>query len=95
MGEMVVCHFFAKNICPKEDQNGGNGERGGDLILQADENVADLRIIILRSTGRPKNGEPGGERSKRKSGGDPCILESTNGNGSKGNGIRRINLRTA
>ena len=34
-------YVFAKNICQKTAANEDNG--GGDLMLQTDENVADLR----------------------------------------------------
>ena len=35
--------FLRQKYMPNGGPNGGNGGKGGDLILQADENVADLR----------------------------------------------------
>ena len=51
----VVCLFRQKYV-PKGGPNGGNGGKGGDLILQADENVADLRNYHFKNIGRQKMG---------------------------------------
>ena len=60
---------------PKGGPNGGNGGKGGDLILQADENVADLRNYHFKKHWKAKNGEPGRGSDQNGRGGDPCILK--------------------
>ena len=42
--------FLRQKYMPKGGPNGGNGGKGGDLILQADENVADLRKLSFQKT---------------------------------------------
>ena len=46
--------FLRQKYMPKGGPNGGNGGKGGDLILQADENVSDLRNYHFKSIGRQK-----------------------------------------
>ena len=71
---MVACPFFGKSTCPMEDQR-GNGGKGGDLILKADENVADLRNYHFKKHWKAKNGEPGRGSDQNGKGGDRCILK--------------------
>ena len=67
--------FLRQKYMPKGGPNGGNGGKGGDLILQADENVADLRNYHFKKHWKAKNGEPGRGVIKTVEGGDPCILK--------------------
>ena len=77
-GGMVACPFRQKYM-PKGGPNGGNGGKGGDLILLADENVSDLRNYHFKKHWNAKNGEPGrGSDQNGKSGLD-CILKVPQG----------------
>ena len=67
--------FLRQKYMPKGGPNGGNGGKGGDLILQADENVADLRNFHFKKHWKAKNGEPGRGSDQNGRGGDPCILK--------------------
>ena len=67
--------FLRQKYMPKGGPNGGNGGKGGDLILQADENVADLRNYHFKKHWKAKNGEPGRGSDQNGRGGDPCILK--------------------
>ena len=40
--------FLRQKYMPNGGPNGGNGGRGGDVLLQADENVADLRAFHFK-----------------------------------------------
>lgn len=44
---------------PKGGPDGGNGGRGGDVYLIADENVADLTAYYFKPRWKARNGEPG------------------------------------
>ena len=52
--------FLRQKYMPNGGPNGGNGGKGGDLILKADENVADLRNYHFKKHWKAKNGEPVG-----------------------------------
>ena len=51
--------FLRQKYMPSGGPNGGNGGRGGDIYIQADENVADLRAFHFKRHWKAKNGEPG------------------------------------
>ena len=40
--------FLRQKYMPKGGPNGGNGGRGGDIYLHADENIADLRTFHFK-----------------------------------------------
>ena len=67
--------FLRQKYMPKGGPNGGNGGKGGDLILQADENVSDLRNYHFKKHWKAKNGEPGRGSDQNGRGGDPCVLK--------------------
>jgi len=67
--------FLRQKYMPNGGPNGGNGGKGGDLILQADENVADLRNYHFKKHWKAKNGEPGRGSDQNGKGGDTCILK--------------------
>ena len=67
--------FLRQKYMPKGGPNGGNGGKGGDLILQADDNVAALRNFHFKKHWKAKNGEPGRGSDQNGRGGDPCILK--------------------
>ena len=60
---------------PKGGPNGGNGGRGGDVLLLADENVSDLRAFHFKKHWNAKNGEPGRGSDQNGKGGQNCILK--------------------
>ncbi len=67
--------FLRQKYIPKGGPNGGNGGRGGDVVLQADENIADLRAFHFKKHWKARNGEPGRGSDQNGKGGDPCILK--------------------
>ena len=67
--------FLRQKYMPKGGPNGGNGGRGGDIYLQADENTADLRTFHFKKHWKARNGEPGRGSDQNGKGGDPCLLK--------------------
>ncbi len=67
--------FLRQKYMPNGGPNGGNGGRGGEIILLADENVSDLRTFHFKKQWKAKNGEPGRGSDQNGRGGDPCILK--------------------
>ena len=67
--------FLRQKYMPNGGPNGGNGGRGGEVILQADENVSDLRTFHFKKQWKAKNGEPGRGSDQNGRGGDPIILK--------------------
>jgi len=67
--------FLRQKYMPKGGPNGGNGGKGGEVILEADENVSDLRTYHFKKIWKAKNGEPGRGSDQNGRGGDSCILK--------------------
>lgn len=51
--------FRREKFEPKGGPNGGDGGRGGNLVLEADENVSDLTDYRFMPHWEARNGEPG------------------------------------
>lgn len=56
--------FLRESFRPKGGPCGGNGGKGGDVILEADANVNNLVNLFYQPHLRAKNGEPGGGKGK-------------------------------
>ena len=67
--------FLRQKYMPKGGPNGGNGGKGGEVVLQADENVSDLRAYHFKKQWKAKNGDPGRGSDQNGRGGDSCILK--------------------
>ena len=67
--------FLRQKYMPNGGPNGGNGGRGGNILLQADENVADLRAFHFKRHWKAKNGEPGRGSDQNGKGGESCLLK--------------------
>lgn len=71
-GDGAAAMRRAKYI-PKGGPDGGDGGRGGDLILRCDQNVSDLRDFHFKPIWKAKNGEAG--RGKQQHGkGAPALV---------------------
>lgn len=67
--------FRREKFVPKGGPDGGDGGDGGSVILQADENSADLRAYHFKphwSAGNGVNGMGSGKDGRR---GAPCVLK--------------------
>ncbi len=67
--------FLRQKYMPNGGPNGGNGGRGGDVYLLADENISDLRAFHFKKHWNAKNGEPGRGSDQNGKGGSDCVLK--------------------
>jgi len=60
---------------PKGGPDGGDGGKGGDVILVGDGNEGDLRTYHFNPIRKAENGEPGRGKNQNGAGGEDCILK--------------------
>lgn len=81
--------FRREKYVPKGGPDGGDGGRGGDVIIRAEASVDDLSHIRPGSTFRAENGGPGGSGNKHGRDGEPlrlavpegtCVYQDVNDN---------------
>ena len=65
--------FRREKHVPKGGPDGGDGGRGGDVVLVADESLRDLSLFRAKTTFKAGRGEPG--RGARKHGADGATVE--------------------
>ena len=65
--------FRREKHVPKGGPDGGDGGRGGDVVLLADESLRDLSLFRAKTTFKAGRGEPG--RGARKHGADGATVE--------------------
>ncbi len=58
---------------PRGGPDGGDGGRGGDVILRGDKSVTTLLPLTPRPHYRAKNGQPGAGKSKHGADGENCV----------------------
>jgi GTPase len=66
--------FRREKYAPKGGPDGGDGGRGGDVIIQADENLSTLLDYRYRPSYQAENGQPGGGGLKSGHDGQDVIL---------------------
>ena len=67
--------FRREKFVPKGGPDGGDGGNGGDVILEADENSADLRPYYFKPHWNAKNGAPGMGSTRNGRNGEHCVLK--------------------
>ncbi len=67
-------HFHRARFLPKGGPDGGDGGRGGDIIIVARENQADLSFYSHRTTFKAPHGAPGGANRQHGKDGEALIL---------------------
>lgn len=67
--------FRREKFVPKGGPDGGDGGDGGDVILEADENSADLRQYYFKPHWNARNGVPGKGSQRNGRNGEDCILK--------------------
>ena len=67
--------FLRQKYMPAGGPDGGNGGRGGNVVLQADENVSDLRAFHFKKHWKAKNGQPGRGTDQNGRMGEGCLLK--------------------
>ncbi|MDR3228121.1 MAG: GTPase ObgE [Puniceicoccales bacterium] len=66
--------FRREKFLPKGGPDGGDGGKGGDIVLRCDENTSDLAAFRFQPHWSAKNGLPGGGRDKHGANGADCAL---------------------
>lgn len=66
--------FRREKYIPKGGPNGGNGGKGGDVVLVGDENIQDLTDYSFRPQRAAQNGEPGKGSDRHGANGADCEL---------------------
>lgn len=67
--------FRREKFLPRGGPDGGDGGRGGDVILEGNENVGDLREFHFKPHAKAEHGRPGQGRQKTGAGGADCVLQ--------------------
>lgn len=67
--------FHRAKFIPKGGPNGGDGGRGGDVILIGDENTNDLSVYRFKPHAHAKNGEHGMGSQMHGKNGANCLLK--------------------
>ena len=67
--------FRREKFVPKGGPDGGDGGNGGNVILEADENSADLRQYYFKPHWNAKNGASGMGSSRNGRNGADCVLK--------------------
>jgi GTPase len=66
--------FRREKYIPRGGPDGGDGGRGGDIILVCDENENDLTKYRFQPHWKAGGGEPGAGRNKHGADGIPCMM---------------------
>ena len=67
--------FRREKYVPKGGPAGGNGGKGGDIIIEAHHNLSTLLDFRYKKNYNAKNGEPGGSSLKDGKSGDDIIIK--------------------
>src|SRR5215470_87612 len=73
-GDSGCCSFRREKFVARGGPNGGNGGRGGDVILQADGHVNSLVALFYEPLVRSRNGENGRGKKQHGHGADARIV---------------------
>ena len=66
--------FRREKFIPKGGPDGGDGGRGGNVVLVCDENEGDLSKYRFQPHWNAKNGTPGAGRNRHGANGADCLL---------------------
>lgn len=70
-----IATFRREKFLPKGGPDGGDGGKGGDVVIECDENTSDLRAYYFTPHWEARNGERGGSRQKTGAGGEDRVLK--------------------
>ncbi|QLH54931.1 MAG: GTP-binding protein Obg [Candidatus Kapaibacterium sp.] len=70
-----IVSFHREKFIPKGGPDGGNGGRGGHIILRANPNMTTLLDFKYKSHFKAENGKPGSSNNKTGKSGEDLIIE--------------------
>ncbi|CCQ89435.1 GTPase involved in DNA replication and ribosome assembly [Nitrospina gracilis 3/211] len=73
------CSFRREKYIPKGGPDGGDGGRGGDVVLQAVSNLTTLLDLRYQQLYRAENGRPGSGNLKTGKSGETCVIRVPQG----------------
>lgn len=68
-------HFRREKYVPKGGPDGGNGGKGGDVIIKSTPRLQTLMDLNLKKKYRAENGNPGGGKNQTGADGNDLILD--------------------
>ncbi len=74
-GGKGIVSFRREKFVPKGGPDGGNGGKGGDVIIKASKNENTLRLFRFKRKFIAKKGEIGGYNNKTGKSGDNIVIE--------------------
>ena len=75
-GGQGAVHFQSSRKSPRRGPDGGDGGRGGDVILTPDPRLKDLSHLKPNTLYKAGDGKPGGEAKKKGAGGKASLFPS-------------------
>jgi GTP-binding protein len=73
-GGSGITSFRREKFAPMGGPDGGDGGRGGDVIVRADDNLSTLLDYSYRDSWKAESGEHGSGNNKSGKSGDPIVL---------------------
>ncbi|MCX7908793.1 MAG: GTPase ObgE [Ignavibacteria bacterium] len=70
-----IVSFHREKFVPKGGPDGGNGGRGGHIILRTNPNLTTLLDFKYKSHFKAENGKPGGPNNKTGKNGEDLIIQ--------------------
>ena len=67
-------HFLRKKFVPKGGPDGGDGGRGGDVVLRVDSHTDNLKAFFFNSMVKADDGKAGGENQKSGKSGKKLVI---------------------
>jgi GTP-binding protein len=74
-GGTGIASFRREKFLPWGGPDGGDGGKGGDVVLECDENTSDLRAYAYKPHWQARNGERGRGRQQTGAGGADCVMK--------------------
>lgn len=78
-GGRGIASFRREKFVPKGGPDGGDGGKGGDVVIEATSNLSTLLDLQYKKIFEAKNGEAGGPREMKGADGDNLVIQVPTG----------------